>query len=101
MTATVDLGGTLFQVAVSPTTGYVYVANDANQLLQVIDPATNSIIAEIVLDYPQGVAVAPDGATVYVTDVDYAYGYAIDTTDNTFIEIPVEGAQRWVAVGPL
>lgn len=48
--------------------GVAYVTNFNDDTVQVIETATNSIVATIpVGDQPYGVAVSPDGGQVYVT----------------------------------
>jgi YVTN family beta-propeller protein len=62
---------------------YAYITNGGSNTVSVIDTATNTVIATVsVGDRPQGVAVSPDGTTVYVTN----YGgtvSVIDTATNT------------------
>ena len=59
-------------MAVSPTTGYVYVANELSDTLSVINPATNTVTATITVGTePSWVAVSPTGPAagdVYVTN---------------------------------
>lgn len=54
---------------VSPDGTRVYLADDGNGTLSVIDTATNSLITTVELGgNPTGLAVSPDGRNVYVTD---------------------------------
>src|SRR5262249_31721928 len=62
--------GTLV-VALSLTAGVVRVlqSNAAGDNIHVIDPATNQVVGVIEdIEVPHGVAVAPDGSRIYVTD---------------------------------
>ena len=49
--------------------GFVYVTNTFSQNVSVIDRATNTVVATVsVGDNPEGVAVTPDGTSVFVTN---------------------------------
>src|SRR5438094_6707276 len=63
-----------------------YVTNNGSNTVSVIDTATNTVV-EIISpgQYPQGVAITPDGTRAYVTDnVDGAVA-VIDTTTNAVV----------------
>lgn len=52
-----------------PENTRVYVANDGDSTISVIDGSTNAVIATIpVGQYPRGVTVTPDGSKVYVAN---------------------------------
>ncbi|MEP7363916.1 MAG: YncE family protein [Acidobacteriota bacterium] len=55
--------------AQTPTAVRVLQTNSAGDDIDVIDPATNRVIARIgEIEVPHGVAIAPGGARIYVTD---------------------------------
>lgn len=57
-----------------------------NNLVSVIDTATNEVIDIIsVGNYPQAVAVSPDGIRAYVANTNDNTVSVIDTTTNTVI----------------
>ena len=65
-----------------------YVTDFDNEYVYVIDVATSAVsqaISNPSFNQPYGVAVAPNGETVYVTDPSASKLYAIDTTTNTVI----------------
>ncbi len=69
VTGTVRVGGNPFGVAVSPTSGYAFVANNASGTVSVINPSTNVVTATIAVGTgPFGVAVDPGTGAVYVTN---------------------------------
>src|SRR5438552_2980138 len=57
-------------IVVSPDGRWVYVGNSASQAVEVIDTATNSLVATVPIapayDVP-ALAISPDGARLYVT----------------------------------
>ena len=56
-------------MGVDPTAGTVYVANDGEGTVSVIDGATRAVAATIgVGTGPSGVGVDPDAGTVYVAN---------------------------------
>ncbi len=68
MTATI-VGNDPDGVAVDPAAGTVYVANDGDGTVSVIDVATNSVTATIpVGSGPYAVAADPAAAAVYVAN---------------------------------
>src|SRR3979409_1776655 len=53
----------------SAETVRVYVTNSAGDNIHVIDPATNKVVQEIKgIEAAHGIAFAPDGSRVYVSD---------------------------------
>src|SRR5262245_48104292 len=53
----------------SAETVRVYVTNSAGDNIHVIDPATNKVVQEIRgIEAAHGIAFAPDGSHVYVSD---------------------------------
>ena len=67
--ATISVGDGPSGVAVNPDTDLVYVADQNDDTVSVIDGETNSVVATIsVGSFPQGVAVNPDTNLVYVAN---------------------------------
>jgi YVTN family beta-propeller protein len=64
--ATVPVGARPAWNAISPDGSRVYVTQPSSSEVFVVDTATNSILASILLAGPQRVAVAPDNSRVYV-----------------------------------
>jgi YVTN family beta-propeller protein len=59
----------LLGVAVDPSTGNVYVANNGNSTASVINGSTNTVTATVTVgSAPYGVAVDPTTNTVYVAN---------------------------------
>lgn len=99
-------------IAFSPDGTTVYAAvggypgsgatNTAGEL-DVIDSATNTITAQIpVGDDPTGVAVSPDGATIYVADFGSAAVSVVSAASDTVIDtIPVDNEPQALSVSPL
>jgi YVTN family beta-propeller protein len=77
--------------------------NAPNNLVAVIDTATNTVVATIpVGSGPIGVAIRPDGARVYVTNDNSDTVSVIDTTTNTVVAtIPVGSGPVAVAITPV
>ena len=101
--ATIHVGGTLYGIAVDPTTNSVYVANASDNSVSVIDGATNTVTATIdVGSPPNSVAVNPVTNTVYVVNgVDNSVS-AIDGATNTVTAtIGVGSGPVSVAVNPI
>jgi YVTN family beta-propeller protein len=67
--ATIAVGNGPFGVAATPDGGKVYVANQISNTVSVIETASNTVEATIAIGGSNlsGVAVSPDGRTVYVT----------------------------------
>src|ERR1700753_2092596 len=83
-TATVPVGTEPLGVAVDPTTGNVYVANEGSDTVSVISEKTNMVTATIpVGPGPFGVAVDPTTGNVYVTDSGDASVSVISEMTNT------------------
>jgi YVTN family beta-propeller protein len=93
-------------VAVTPDGKTVYVADESNNDVVVIDTATNAVSTITgSFDEPYGVAVSPDGTKLYVTNLnggDAGTVAVIDTASNTVIGSPitVDTDPEGVAVTP-
>jgi YVTN family beta-propeller protein len=76
--------------------------NSAGDNLDVIDPATNKVVGAIEgIEVNHGVAVAPDGSRIYVSDEAES---TLDVVDSTTLEvtrrIPLSGHPNNIAVAP-
>jgi len=82
-------------VAVKPDGTQVYITNFTDNLVGVVDTATNSLLEVIELPAvassgAYGIAVTPDGTRVYVADSVDNIVFVIDTASNSVVEsIPV------------
>jgi YVTN family beta-propeller protein len=92
----IPVGKSPFGVAVTPDGSKVYVANEDDNTVSVIDAATNTVVGTIpVGTIPQGVAVTPDGSKVYVANLIDNTMSVIATATNTVSTI----ADRPTSVG--
>jgi len=57
--ATIPVGSGPSDVAVNPNTDRIYVANSGSDTLSVIDGATNSVLTNVPMTRPYGVAANP------------------------------------------
>jgi YVTN family beta-propeller protein len=89
----IDVGHTAHWVAVSHATGKVFASVKSNYLV-VIDAARRAVIDRIALPHVvEGLAVAPDGATVYTTSQEAAEFYVVDTRSHAVTRtVPIDGA---------
>ncbi|WP_319436181.1 beta-propeller fold lactonase family protein [Mycobacterium sp. RTGN5] len=89
-------------LAVSPDGSHVYVVNNSDGTVSVINTATNSVTATIpVGSGPQQVAVSPDGTRVYVTNGASNTVSVINTSTNTVTNtIEVGTLPDGIAVSP-
>ena len=87
----IDVGHTAHWVAVSHATGKVFASVKSDYLV-VIDAARRAVIDRIALPHVvEGLAVAPDGATVYACAQDAAEFYVIDARSHA---VTAHGADR-------
>lgn len=106
VTATMNVGGDAFGVAVSPDKKKVYVTSKASNTVSVIDTSKNKVIATVNgFSNPYGIAITPNGANVYVTNGWTNGGIStvsvIDTKKNKVkATVPVGMAPTGVAVTP-
>ncbi|HEV8638763.1 MAG TPA: DUF4082 domain-containing protein [Chloroflexota bacterium] len=100
--ATVAVGDTPRAAAVNPTTGRVYVANEAGNSLSVIDESTNRVVATVPIGaLPRGVAVNPGTDRVYATNYNSGSVSVLDGATNTVVAtVPVGVGPRAVGVNP-
>ena len=99
--ATVPVGGTPFDMAITPDGKYVYVANFENVL--VINTATNKVVATVVTEKsPIGIAITPDGKYAYVahSTSEPPIASVISTATNTVVDtIALEhSAEKGIAI---
>src|SRR6266849_6084859 len=82
--ATVSVGGSPLEVAITPDGTRVYVTNGNDNTVSVIDAASNTVVATVGVGAgPTAVAITPDGTRVYVTTGDAVS--VIDATSNTVV----------------
>jgi YVTN family beta-propeller protein len=78
---------------VTPDGTRVYVADFGDDTVSVIDTATNTVVATVVVGgNPADVAVTPDSAHAYVTNNDDDTVSVIDTATNTAVTTVVVGS---------
>jgi YVTN family beta-propeller protein len=100
--ATVPVGNSPFEVAITPNGTRAYVTNQGSNNVSVIDTATNTVIATVnVGDGPFGVAITPNGTRVYVTNQNSNNVSVIDTATNTVIATVTVGSfPQGIAITP-
>jgi YVTN family beta-propeller protein len=77
-----------YDVAVSPNHNYIYVTNNGNNTVSIVDAATNTITETITgFNRPEGIAITPNGAFAYVADLGTNELVRIDTSTNSITEI--------------
>lgn len=85
-TTVIDVGNGPIGLAVTPDGGDVYVANNNDDSVSIIDTLTNTVIDTLTVgSAPWGVAVGADGKYVYVTNSDADTVTVIQTDDRTVI----------------
>jgi len=89
-------------VAYSPDSSTVYVANEEDGSVSVIDAATRTVSATVsVGKTPFALAISPDGANVYVADYGSAAVSVIDAATDTVTQtIPVATSPGGLALSP-
>lgn len=89
----VDVGSTAHWIVISQSTGKAFVSVKQNWLAAV-DVARRSVIDRIALpNIVEGLAIAPDGQTVYVCAQTAAEFYVIDAATHAIKRtVPIEGA---------
>jgi YVTN family beta-propeller protein len=98
-------GGTQRPVLPVPAAGQglkvrIIQTNMAGDNLHIIDPATNRVVAEITgIEANHGVAAAPDGSRLYVTDEADRTVDVVDTkTLHVFKKIPLSGPPNNISI---
>ena len=80
-------------VSISPDGSRLYVTNNVDFTLSVIDTGTNTVIHTIAAGYlgsSHGVAVSPDGSELYVTDFNQPGStFVVDTTSYAVAPTPI------------
>ncbi len=68
----IGIGNTPYGLAMMPDGGYLYIANEHDHTVSVVDTTTNIVIGEIDLGsstaFPRDIAITPDGNYIYITD---------------------------------
>ena len=73
----------LMLLSITSAAPFAYITNFGSTTVSVIDTATNTVTATIGgFDYPEGVAVSPDGTKVYVANEGNSTVSVINTTTN-------------------
>jgi YVTN family beta-propeller protein len=68
--ATIAVGNRPIYLAVDPTTNRIYVSNQADDTVSVIDGTSNTVLAVVnVGHFPNGIAVNPKTNTIYVANL--------------------------------
>jgi DNA-binding beta-propeller fold protein YncE len=89
----IEVGNTAHWVAVSHSTDKVFASVKSDYVVA-IDRSRRTVIDRIALPHVvEGLAIAPDGATLYVCAQDAAEFYAIDARTHAIMRtVPIEGA---------
>lgn len=100
--STIQVGDSPDAVAVNPVTNTVYVADDYDNNITVIDGTTNRLVANITVgDCPDAVAVNPASNTIYVANsCDNTVSVIDGRTLKTIADITVGGWPSALAVDP-
>jgi len=105
-------GGFSPGVAITPNGAFAYVANNGGgtccgggggvSSVSVIDTASNTEIANVPVGSPNGIAVTPDGAVVYVSDISNNTVSIIRTSFNLVVaSVAVGNFPQGIAFGTL
>jgi len=85
--ATVAVGSSPQEVAITPDGKHAYVTNELSNDVSVIDTATNTLETTILVGPngtdPEGVAITPNGKHAYVANYGFNTVSVIDTATNT------------------
>ena len=98
--------GGSYGVAINPTNGLVYVTNADSNTVSVINPATNTLVANVLVGSvsrgSSGVAINPTNGLAYVATQSINIVYVVDPATNTVVAtIPVGGDGPFgVAINP-
>jgi YVTN family beta-propeller protein len=110
--ATIDVGGSTSDLAITPNRQKVYVANIGSNNVSVISTTSRTVMATIpVGTSPVHVAVTPDGSRVYVANSGSNNLSVINSTTDTVtttiaiasgvggLAVKPDGTQLWVSAG--
>ena len=79
-----------------------YIANHADDTVSIVDAAVNRVIDIVPVGHrPYGVAVDPEGAHVFVSNLGDNTVSAIATNKNNVVDIPVGDTPTGVAIARL
>ena len=92
VTDLITVGGTPIGVAVNGRDGNIWVAAETG-MVSVINPNTNSVVANIPVVKPQNIVISPDGAYAYVTNA------GLSTNTMTTIDTATQAIVNVVSTG--
>ena len=100
--ATVSVGSSPIEPAITPDGTRVYVTNLNSRDVSVIDTGTNTVIATVPIgDFVTRMAITPDGTRAYVAGFQSGNVFVMDTGTNTVIAtLPVGAVLAGVAITP-
>jgi len=100
--ATIPLGTFPGSLVVSPDSSLVYVGENDNNTVQVINTSTNDITATIAVGtLPFGMAITPDGKTLYVANAKDGTVSVISTANNAVTTtLTVQQYPEVIAISP-
>ena len=65
--SSVTVGANPWAIGINPNTNMVYVTNNGNDTVSVVDGSTNTVFSNVTVGaYPSGLAVNPETNTIYV-----------------------------------
>jgi YVTN family beta-propeller protein len=101
--ATIPVGQEPWDIAANPSTNMVYVTNQEDNTVSVINGSTDTVSKTIpVGSHPLGIAVNPDTNMIYATNYLDNTVSVIDGATNTVTSvIPVGGYPQGIAVNPV
>jgi len=112
LVASIPVGASPSDVAVSPDGKRLYVANLAADTISVVDAVTHTLVSTVTVDdQPVAVALSPDGTRLYVAHGRTGLLTSIDTSTDTAtatldvglyamdVAVSVDGATVYVALG--
>ena len=98
---TIDVGGVLDPVVVSPDGTRAYVGNRESNKVSVIDTPSSTVIGDISISQPWGIALSPDGTRAYATNFDLGFVSVIDTDGLAVIDtISVDSYPAYITISP-
>ncbi|WP_185732501.1 GH25 family lysozyme [Burkholderia sp. Bp8963] len=102
VTATIRVGTTPLNIALTPNGQAAYVVNSGANTVSVINTATNTVTSTIPVGlFPTDVIVTPDGANVYVVNAGANSVSVINTAANTVVAtVPVGANPVSLAASP-